>query len=180
MLAKVTRLSELDPSILEGFACGDEWMDDWLTRKAPLQLSRNLCVMHVGLDEDGRAVGFFTLSNCQVEPSGVSRKERHGISRTPFGAYLIGEIAVRSDLRHSDYGYGVRLLFHAVKLACDLSKDAGASFIVVDPRDGNEHLCGWYQRNGFKCAPEGYRHYLPIKVARERIAEFEDEYFVFG
>ena len=68
MLAKVTRLSELDPSILEGFACGDEWMDDWLTRKAPLQLSRNLCVMHVGLDEDGRAVGFFTLSNCQVEP----------------------------------------------------------------------------------------------------------------
>lgn len=180
MLRRVSRLSELDPSVLDGFTCGDEWMDDWLTRKAPRQLAGGLCVMHVGLDEDGKAVGFFTLSNCQLEPACISRKERHGFNRTPFGAFLIGEIAVREDLRHTEYGYGVRLLNHAIKLACDIAKDVGASFVVVDPRDGDEGLCRWYRRNGFVCSPEGFRHYLPIRTARDRLDRLGDDYFVFG
>ena len=154
-------------------------MDDWLTRKAPRQLANGLCVMHVGLDEADRAVGFFTLSTCQIDSSCIARRERHGFNRTPFGAFLIGEIAVREDLRHSEYGYGVRLLHHAVMLACNLALDAGASFVVVDPRDGNEHLCRWYQRNGFCCAPEGFRHYLPIRKAREELSQLGDGYFVF-
>lgn len=179
MLSRVVRADGLDPSIFDGFSCGDEWMDDWLARKAPRLLSNGLCVMHVGLDEEGKAVGFFTLSVSQIEPSGVTRKDRHGFSRTPFGAFLIGEIAVRADLRHSEYRYGVRLLNHAIRLACDLALDAGASFIVVDPLGGDDHLCGWYQRNGFKCAPEGFRHYLPIRLARERLRDYEDDCFVF-
>lgn len=179
MLSRVVRFSELDPSVLEGFSCGDEWMDDWLVRKAPRQLKSNLCVMHVGLDEKGAAAGFFTLSNCQLEPTTVAKRERHGFNRTPFGAFLIGELAVRSDLRHTEYGYGVRLLNHAIKLACDLALDVGASFIAVDPREGNERLCQWYQRNGFVRAPEGFRHYLPIKRARVELEKLGEEYFVF-
>lgn len=179
MLKKVSRLSKLDPGILDGFTCGDEWMDDWVSRKALRQLSHGLCVMHVGLDEHDIPVGFFTLANCQIGASDISRRERHGFQRTPFGSLLIGEIAVRADLRHSDYHYGVRLLNHAVKIACDLSLDSGIAFIVVDPRDGNDRLCRWYQSNGFVCTPEGFRHYMPIRVAREQVAKLGDEYFVF-
>ena len=53
VLKRVSRLSTLDSDILDGFTCGDEWMDDWVSRKAPRQLSCGLCVMHVGLDEHG-------------------------------------------------------------------------------------------------------------------------------
>ena len=55
-----------------------------------------------------------------------------------------------------------------------------ARFDELDPMGGDEHLCAWYQRNGFKCAPEGFRHYLSIKVARELLDQLGDNYFVFG
>ena len=97
-----------------------------------------------------------------------------------FGAFMIGELAVRQDLRHNAYGYGVRLLNHAIQLACNLALDAGAKFVIVDPLGGDEHLCTWYQRNGFKRSPEGFRHYLSIRTARELLDGFDEDYFVFG
>ena len=66
MLSRVVRLEELDEGVLDGFTCGDEWMDNWLANKASRQLKSGLCAMHVGLDEDGSVIGFFTLATCQV------------------------------------------------------------------------------------------------------------------
>lgn len=34
MLNRVVRYEELDEGVLDGFTCGDEWMDDWLANKA--------------------------------------------------------------------------------------------------------------------------------------------------
>lgn len=98
MLRRVARLEELDEGVLDGFACGDDWMDCWLANKADRQLKSGLCAMHVGLDEEGSPIGFFTLTSCQVIPTDVLKRERHGYNRIPFGALLIGELAVRADL----------------------------------------------------------------------------------
>lgn len=180
MLSKVSRLEDLDDGILDGFKSGNDWIDDWLANKSRRQIDHDLCMVHVGVDESGDPIGFFTLSVCQIVPADVSRRERHGFSKMSFGALLIGELAVRSDLRHCGMGYGTRLLRHAIHLGCDISRDAGVSFIVVDPLDGDEDLCRWYQHIGFKAAAGGgSRHYLPIRTAREIVAELGEDYFAF-
>lgn len=179
MLSRVARFEDLDESVLDGFTCGDVWMDGWLANKASRQLKSGLCAMHVGLGEDGLPIGFFTLATCQVMPTDVLKKERHGYNRMPFGALLIGELAVRADLRGSGLGYGVQLLNHAIFIACNISHDAGVAFIVVDPLGGNEHICRWYQHNGFVASPGGSRHYMPIRKARERIDALGEDYFRF-
>lgn len=180
MLSRVARLEDLDDGILDGFLSGDAWMDDWLENKSRRQIDHGLCSVHVGIDDNGEAVGFFTLSTCQIIPADVSRRERHGFNNTAFGALLIGELAVRSDLRHCGLGYGTKLLHHAIRLACDISRDAGVSFVVVDPLGGDDDLCRWYQHIGFKAASGGgFRHYLSIRAAREMVEKLGKEYFVF-
>ena len=179
MLSKVVRLEELDEGVFDGFTCGDDWMDNWLANKASRQLKSGLCAMHVGLDEEGSPVGFFTLAACQLMPTDVLKRERHGYNRMPFGALLIGELAVRSDLR-GGLGYGAQLLNHAIYVACNISHDVGVSFLVVDPLGGNEHICRWYQHNGCVPSPQGSRHYMSMRKAKEHIDALGEDYFLLG
>ena len=69
---KIVAVEQIEETLVSGFSCGDEAMDDWFLNKALNWCYLGFCQVHVAVDESG-VVGFFSLSPSQIEPASLSR-----------------------------------------------------------------------------------------------------------
>lgn len=114
--------------ILEGFSCGEESLDVWLTETA--QKSEKLGDARTYVVSTDRVVGYYCLST-----GSVRRDESGGrIARNapePVPVIVLGRLAVDTD--HQGAGLGHILAADAIERCVAASEAIGARAIVVNP-----------------------------------------------
>lgn len=155
---------ELD---LAGFDCGNDEMNQWLTRHSWASHEADLARTWIALDGEAVA-GYFSLTTGSIRPDEAPRKIARGMPRYPMPIILLARLAV--DTRYQGQQLGARLLAEALR-RCVLASDAAAARVVVvdaiDPR-----ATRFYKRWGFVDTPDNpTRLYRKISDIRASLPE---------
>ncbi len=138
------------------FSCGDEALDLFFHRYA----GQNQFRQHVGVTyvavEDGRILGFVTVSAATVDADDLPDGRR--MPPYPLPALRIARLAV--DREHHGRGLGRSLLRHAIELAETVRDQVGCVGVLVDAKGT---AVSYYDRLGFEAveALEGHATILP-------------------
>lgn len=134
--------------LLDGFACGEASLDDWLKRRAlPNQLS-GASRTFVVADGQGRVFGYYAMAAGavahQLATSGVRRN-----MPDPIPVMVLARLAV--DHRAQGIQLGAGLLQNAVHRAVAVSQNAGVRALLVHAL--NEQAKQFYAHYGFEASP---------------------------
>ena len=134
--------------LLDGFACGEASLDDWLKRRAlPNQLS-GASRTFVVADGQGRVFGYYAMAAGavahQLATSGVRRN-----MPDPIPVMVLARLAV--DHRAQGIQLGAGLLQNAVHRAVAVSQNAGVRALLVHAL--NEQAQQFYAHYGFEASP---------------------------
>ena len=173
MTATIRRPQPLgDAHRLEGFACGAEVLDRWLTTIArQAQGAESAPTYVVTPHGDQQAIGYFALAASGIQrATSVARVGRGQPDSHLIPALLIARLAV--DRRFHGQGVGRSLLADAV-LRCSAAADViGARLILVHAKD--DAAAAWYRQFGFVSSPtDPYNLQLLMKDARATLRHAE-------
>jgi GNAT superfamily N-acetyltransferase len=132
------------------FSCGIAALDDWFRLRASQDEKRNVARVFVAVDEDGRVIGFYSLSSFTITltdlpPEHAKRLPRYGA----IPAALIGRLARDDKVRGK--GIGDLLLADAIRRVLDAARSLAVFAIVVDAID--ERAATFYREFGFQPFP---------------------------
>lgn len=153
----------LDQRDIAGFDCGKPELNRWLAERARTSEGRTARTFVVS--DEGRVIGFYSLSTGSVIRSELPRKLRHN---TPEAVPILvmGRLAV--DLRHQGRGLGKALLRDAIMRALSISAEVGFLALVVHVID--ETAVPFYTGCSFVPSPTNPRTFvLPLATARDAI-----------
>jgi GNAT superfamily N-acetyltransferase len=154
-LFRVVRLGNHDRT---AFASGESSIDRWFREQAGQMSSRGLATVHVMIEEmTGAIVGYYSLSNFTILatelPEALGRRLP---KRIPLPAHLIGQLGI--DARHQGKGYGLVLLYNALKRAERQTAESASFGVVVHAL--TPQLAAWYERVGFRPFAEHPLHLI--------------------
>lgn len=145
MAVIIRRLEEHDE--VENFDCGDDALNDYLTRHAWInQQKSSIGVSYVALDEDAprTVLGYVTLATASVPRDAFPKKYVRGLPPYELPLILLARLAV--DRRFAGRGLGHALISEAFRVSLHVADEVGCRCIVTDAyRD----RVGWYARYGF-------------------------------
>lgn len=154
---------------LEGFACGKQPLDDWLTARAfksEAKSARTFVVVAEAGSDAGRVIAYYALAAGSVAREAVPRKIRQGLPN-PTPVLVLARLAV--DARHSGKGIGSALLKDGMLRALEISRSAGVRALIVHAID--DDAVGFYARYGFQIFPAGAKTmFLPIETLIRSLA----------
>jgi GNAT superfamily N-acetyltransferase len=131
----------------EGFACGKESLDRWLSRYAGQGERRDATRTFVTTGADGAVCGYYTLLAGQLEHEQATKVTRKGLSRHfPIPVAILARLAV--DARNQKQGLGARLLDDALERVCRAAREVAVRAIVVHAID--DDAAAFYERFGFR------------------------------
>lgn len=163
------KVSLFDPAQHErqGFSCGEPSLDTYLHNQASQDIKRRAAVLYVltGGEQGGEILGYYTLSACSVQLTGIAIETQKKLARYPdVAGALIGRLAV--DKRHKGSGFGAALLRHALCRCLEQSQSLAMAVVVVDALNDNAQR--FYERYGFiNLSSSGNRLYLPIATVQQ-------------
>lgn len=149
-----------------GFSCGVESLDNYFYRQASQDQRRRLAVPYVLVDtEEGRVVGYYTLSMRSLKPAALPPE---AIRKLPayevFPAALLGRLAV--DHCYQGQGFGEMLLIDALQRALETSHEVAAMAVLVEAE--NDNARAFYELYGFlRFVDDAHRLYLPMKTIEQ-------------
>lgn len=130
----------------ESFDCGRLALNVWFRRHAWTNQSNNVSRVTVLAEKnEGRLVGYFTLSAAQIERAFLPKAQQRN-RPDPVPAILLGQLAV--DLRYQGQGHATDLLLQAFRYALAASAHIGAAAVLTHPLD--DGVRGFYARWGFQ------------------------------
>jgi GNAT superfamily N-acetyltransferase len=134
---------------IEGFACGNPALDEWLAGRALGNQSLGSSRTWVVTPEAGdQVVAFYASSTASVLRSAApSRLGRNQPGEIP--AVLLGRMAV--DVKHQGVGLGAALLKHFMLKAIEVASSVGVRLALVHAK--NEPASTFYRRYGFIESP---------------------------
>lgn len=133
--------------LLDGFDCGDETLNWWLTNRALHNQAGGASRTWV-VTADGRVVAFYTSSTTVVlRDEATKRAARNQPDTLP--ALLLGRLAV--DVNQQGRGYGAALLKHFILKSLEVSHITGVRVMLVHAKD--EVAADFYRRFGFEASP---------------------------
>ena len=146
----------------QGFSCGEPSLDAYLHTQATQDIKRRAAALYVLTNGEGGGpvLGYYTLSACSVNLTGIAASTQKKLSRYPqVPGALIGRLAV--DVRHKGTGLGAGLLRHALQRCLEQSRELALTVVVVDAL--NDDAQRFYERYGFVSLIEQSRRlYLPV------------------
>lgn len=145
-------------TISEGFACGNEDLDDFFHNDAPLYAKELLGKTYVMVlaDNPNKIVCAFTVSNDSVKMALVpDNKLRNRMQRgipnqkrmRSYPAVLIGRLGVSMDFK--GLHIGSQLLTYIMMWFINRDNKTGCRFLVVDAYNDSAVL-SFYLKNGFR------------------------------
>ncbi len=145
-----------DAHTLDGFDCGKESLNTWLSAHARRADSSGVAHVYVWTPlHEQKVCAYFAICPTEVVRSdeGLSDSMAGGYSRMP--GYLIARLAIDTALRGQ--GYGEQLLLDALGKAVAASEIGGGRLIVVDAIDDE--------------AKAFYEHYqlVPVRKRERRL-----------
>ena len=170
--------TNLTQDAIEGFASGNPELDHFWLDKSLTYSKIGMCAVHVAMKGEDIA-GFYTISPSVIRGVGLPKSRQAGKPTMAHPSWLIGELAVRKDLRgkKENGSVGAALLCHAVHMACDLSVMAGGRLVMLDPL--NDTLGKWYEDHGFLRLPDAKTMFMPLRNARSYMEQIGEPFFVF-
>lgn len=135
---------------LDGFACGEVSLDEWLKRRAMANQSSGASRTFAVADGQDRVLGYYALAagavSHQMASSGVRRNMP---DPDPVPVMVLARLAV--DHRAQGIQLGAALLQDAVQRAVTVSQNAGVRALLVQAL--HERAKQFYQRYGFQESP---------------------------
>jgi len=148
---------------LEGFACGKQPLDDWLSARAlksEAKSARTFVVTSEKGSDTGRVIAYYALATGSVAREEVPKKIRQGLPN-PTPVLVLARLAV--DKQHSSQGIGSALLKDAMLRTLEISKSAGVRALIVHAID--DDAVNFYAKYGFQVFPAGTKTmFLPIET----------------
>lgn len=135
-----------------GFSCGIESLDRYLKNQAGQEARRNIAVVYVQLEDDGKTVaGYYSLSSASIKTGELPAEIAKKLPKYPrVPAILIGRLAV--DQKHHGKKLGERLLLDGLSRSYENSSRIASAVVIVDAE--NEAAVSFYQRYGFELLPD--------------------------
>jgi GNAT superfamily N-acetyltransferase len=155
---------------LDGFACGEPALDDWLKRHARVaQASETARVYVATLGDATTVIGYYALTAAEVAPHEATTRARKGQPRNrAIPAILLARLAV--DQSHQRAGVGRSLLQDAILRSAQAAESIGARVLLVHAK--HTAARSWYLRYGFESSPTDPLHLqLLMKDIRRFLGE---------
>lgn len=148
------QLEEKD--VLEGFSCGVEMVDSWLSSHAKGARKAGTAVVYVSF-AGPQLAGFYSLSSQSIQ-RGLTRGWLARNAPQQIPVILLGMLGV--DIRFQKQGLGHNLLLDAVHRAQSICEHIGARALVVDPADASSRA--FYTAHGFIPLPNSKRMFAKL------------------
>lgn len=132
---------------IEDFRCGDEALDQWLTRRASQNQREGSSRTWVATDGQ-RVVAYYASSTAVVARAEATRRATRN-QPDPLPAMLLGRLAV--DTRHQGQGLASALLKHFLLKVLEVADRTGVRLALVHAKAGAAP--GFYRRFGFEPSP---------------------------
>lgn len=133
---------------LDGFACGEAALDEWLKRRAMANQLGGASRTFVAVDQDNNVIGYYALSAGAVAHQSATGPVRRNMP-DPVPVLVLGRLAV--DHRAQGIKLGAALLQDAVKRAVAVAQDAGVRALLVHAL--NDQAKRFYEHYGFQASP---------------------------
>jgi len=134
---------------LEGFDCGKPALNDWLLRHARQAQGSGSAKTFVVAEDDGRVVGYFSLTVGQVDTLEAPDRIRKGMGQYPVPVVILARLAVSQQDQGRGIGFG--LLQDAIRRTMLIAAQAGIRAMLTHPID--EEATRFYIRFGFIASP---------------------------
>lgn len=134
---------------LDGFACGEISLDEWLKRRALSNQINGASRTFVVADQEGRVLGYYAMAagavSHQMATSGVRRN-----MPDPVPVMVLARLAI--DHRAQGIKLGAAMLQDAVNRAVTVSQNAGVRALLVHAL--NDRAKQFYEHYGFQESPQ--------------------------
>jgi GNAT superfamily N-acetyltransferase len=140
---------------VDGFDCGVESLNVWLTRHAAQAAGAGSARTFVVVDaEQERVVGYHALTAASVAHEQATTRAARGMPRHPIPAALLARLAV--DVSVQGRGIGAWLLRDAMLRTLSAAESVGIRVLLVHALDADAR--GFYERHGFEASPTDPLH----------------------
>jgi len=133
---------------LDGFACGEAVLDDWLKRRAMANQMSGASRTFVVADPDHRVLGYYAMAAGAVAHQMATISVRRNMP-DPVPVMVLARLAV--DSQAQGIKLGASLLQDAVNRAVAVSYNAGVRALLVHAL--NERAKQFYEYYGFQVSP---------------------------
>jgi GNAT superfamily N-acetyltransferase len=135
---------------LDGFDCGVESLNLWLTEHARGAVAGGSARVFVTVDaEQQRVCGYYALAAAAIAHEEATERARKGQPRHPIPAVLLARLAVDASVQR--LGIGAWLLQDAMRRALSASEAVGMRVLLVHALDDTAR--SFYERWGFQPSP---------------------------
>lgn len=150
---------------IAAFTSGEAALDQFLHRHALGNQSAGSAQTYVAT-ENGRVIGYYTLSVGQVAHENAAVRIARGMPRYPIPVMLLARLAIATD--RQGIGLGPGLLKDALLRTVSAAEIAGIRAMLVHAK--NERAKGFYEHFGFTASPTDPLHlYLLLKDAKKML-----------
>jgi predicted N-acetyltransferase YhbS len=148
-LGKITSPQPLsEKQVIDGFDCGNGFLNDWLKKYALANSRANASKTFVACISQ-EVIGYYSLAMGSVDYEETTPRMKKGLARHPIPVVVLGRLAV--DLRYQKRRLGISLLKDAFLRALMVSEHIGARAVFVNAKDKNAKE--FYEKHGFCCLP---------------------------
>ena len=133
---------------LDGFACGEAVLDDWLKRRAMANQMSGASRTFVVADPDHRVLGYYAMAAGAVAHQMATSSVRRNMP-DPVPVMVLARLAV--DSQAQGIKLGASLLQDAVNRAVAVSHNAGVRALLVHAIHERAKL--FYEYYGFQVSP---------------------------
>jgi GNAT superfamily N-acetyltransferase len=148
---------------VDGFTCGSEELDRFLTRYAFANQQANAAQTYIGL-HDAEIVGFYSLVVGEVAYGDAPERLTKGLARHPVPIMLLARLAVSQAWQGK--GIGAGLLKDAMRRTLQAADIGGIRAMAVHAKDGPARR--FYEHFNFVASPSDPLHlFLLIKNLRQ-------------
>lgn len=135
--------------LLDGFACGEANLDEWLKRRALANQLSGASRTFVSTDQDSRVFGYYAMAAGAVSHSMATSGVRRNMP-DPVPVMVLARLAV--DHRAQGIKLGASLLQDAVNRAVIVSQNAGVRALLVHAL--HDRARQFYEHYGFEESPQ--------------------------
>ena len=133
---------------VDGFACGESSLDEWLRRRALSNQTTGASRTFVVTDDSNQVVAYYALATGAVAHHDASGRIRRNMPN-PVPVMVLARLAV--DQRYQGHKLGAAMLKDAVQRTLAVSQTAGVRALLVHAL--NESSRQFYMHYGFESSP---------------------------
>jgi GNAT superfamily N-acetyltransferase len=149
--------------VIDGFDCGQESLNRFLTRFALSNQQANASQTYVGLADDA-VIGFYTLVVGEVAFEDAPERLKKGLAHHSVPIMLLARMGVSTAWQHK--GVGAGLLRDAMRRTMQAADIAGIRALVVHAKD--EIASAFYKHFDFVPSPTDLLHlFILVKDLRQ-------------